>query len=136
MKKSVRGRDVAELREELLQQDPQLAERWRESEPRRRLSTALVAMRKAARLTQQRLAREAGWKQPQVARMESATGPWPSPEALRTYAHACGRSVGLVFVHPATERSVHIDGAVAFGSSDPDQLLDRMVDANVRVSKA
>ena len=114
--------------------ETELAAAWEAGEPRRRLSGALVAMRKAAGLSQRALAEAVGWKQPQVARMESATGPWPTREALHDYARACGRTVGLVFVHPRSGHALHIDSAVAFGSGERDQLLDRMADKNVRVS--
>ena len=130
-----RGATAAELREQLMREDPALAEAWEAGEPRRRLSMALVAMRKSAGLTQRGLAAITGWKQPQVARMESATGPWPSREALHDYAGACGRTVGLVFAHPKSG-GMHIDSTVAFGSDAPDHLLDRLADRQVRISGA
>ena len=127
------GASAAQLRERLMRDDPALAEAWEAGEPRRRLSAALVAMRKSAGLTQRALAAITGWKQPQVARMESATGPWPSRDALHDYASACGRTVGLVFAHPKSG-GMHIDSTVAFGSDAPDHLLDRLADRQVRIS--
>lgn len=131
--KTTSGASAAEIQQQLLRDNPELARAWEAGEPRRRLSMALLAMRKSAGLTQRALAAITGWKQPQVARMESATGPWPTREALHDYASACGRTVGLVFAQPRSG-GMHIDSTVAFGSDAPDHLLDRLADRRVRFS--
>lgn len=131
-KRPAAGQTAEELREELLR-DEEFARQWRENEPRRRLSRTLVSIRKAANLSQQELAKRASWNQAHVARMESATGPWPNPESVRKYAEACQMSAGYVFGH-TTGEGVHIDGAAFFGGSHSDDMLERIVDADVEVS--
>jgi hypothetical protein len=128
------GRRVAELRQALLRNDPELAKRWAQSAPRRRLSEALVTARGAAGHTQQRLAEIVGWPLERVVRMESATGPWPGPEELTTYAAACGRSVAIVFTHSDKAKSIHIDSVVALGTQDGDRLLERLAGVDVSLS--
>ena len=124
------GETAEQLREELLR-DEEVARLWRESEPRRRLADTLISMRKSANLTQREVASRGRWDQSHVSRMESATGPWPQPESVRTYADICGFSAGYVFAHAMGEE-VHIDGAVSFGNSEADQMLERIVDKAVR----
>lgn len=125
------GLDAGKLREEFLK-DPAFVRRWRQNKPRRRLSMVLISMRKNANLSQRRLGEDLGWNQSQIARMESATGPWPSPKSLRAFASACGVSVGLVFTHPEGE-SVHIDNAISFGDTEGDLLLEQIARRDVGV---
>lgn len=126
------GQTSEELREELLQ-DEEFAREWRKNEPRRRLSRALLSIRKSANLSQLELAEKVNWHQAHVARMESATGPWPNPESVRRYAEACGFSAGYVFAH-ADGGVVHIDGAASFGVSASDDMLERIANNDVEVS--
>ena len=134
MRNSKTGKPIDELRGELFREDPELERSWRDNASRRELSMALVAMRKAEGLTQRRLADRLGWKQPQVARLESATGPWPHADSLRAYASACGRSVGLVFAHVEGAGHVHIDGAIAFGQTEDDKRVAALKDADIEVA--
>jgi transcriptional regulator with XRE-family HTH domain len=66
-------------------------ETWHRSAPRRALSAALRGMRQDSGLSQTELAALIGVTQSDVARMESATGPWPNQAKLAAYAAACGR---------------------------------------------
>lgn len=90
------------LRQQELE-DREFVRAHKASELRRRLSNALIAMRKRAGLTQQGLADEARWKQPFVARLEGlATLALPSADRIKRYAEACGRHAVILFVNPKT----------------------------------
>jgi transcriptional regulator with XRE-family HTH domain len=117
----------------MFRDDPKLAQSWRDHESRRKLSSILLAMRKESGLTQRQLADKLNWKQPQVARLESATGPWPNRENLRAYTEACGRTVGLVFAHPEGRKKVHIDGTVAFGGPSSSVHIDQLAGTDIKV---
>jgi transcriptional regulator with XRE-family HTH domain len=120
---------VDDLRAEILARDPDAARRWEATAPRRRLSDALLALRKRAGLSQSAVARAAGWNQTHVARMESATGPWPNRDSLMAYVRVCDPDavVGLVFAHHDGER-LQIDTAVAFGNEPSDRQLECLTD--------
>lgn len=126
------GASAEELVGEIFARDQKALQDWQNSAPRRRLADALLAMRKRAGLSQLDVARAADWNQTHVARMESATGPWPNRESLNAYIHACDDSatVGLVIAHP-DGRTLHIDAAVAFGNQPSDQQFEALTDVTV-----
>ena len=128
------GASADDLRAEIFARDPDARGAWEQSAPRRRLADALLAMRRRAGLSQLDVARAARWNQTHVARMESATGPWPTRESLNGYIHACDASatVGLVIAHPE-DGTVHIDAAVAFGNQPTDRQFEALTD--VRLSE-
>lgn len=79
-----------EFKNELLQEDPVLAAEWEKNSSRRKLSQALILVRKHAGLTQAELAERIGWKQSAVSRIESATGPMPDTTTIDRYVRGCG----------------------------------------------
>ena len=76
---------------------PRARERWQKTLTRRTLSRMLRRMRRQRGLSQVEVARRMGTTQPKIARMESATGPWPSQQAIAAYAGACGHAAVLGF---------------------------------------
>ncbi|WP_200341094.1 helix-turn-helix domain-containing protein [Rhodovibrio sodomensis] len=126
------GASADALRAEIFARDPKAREDWDRSEPRRRLADALLAARKRAGLSQLDVARSADWNQTHVARMESATGPWPTRGSLNSYIRACDPSatVGLVIAHAEGE-FVQIDAAVAFGNQAIDRSLETLTNARL-----
>jgi transcriptional regulator with XRE-family HTH domain len=123
------GQSASELRERIFERNPEARHRWQRNEPRRRLALALLDLRKRANLTQKQVAEAAGWNPRHVARMESATGPWPNRESLNAYIHACDpeAAIGLVIAHPEGEE-MHIDKAVAFGQGPADSLFETLAE--------
>lgn len=85
---------------------------------RHALARALTAMRIRRGLSQDALGKRAGWDQSFVARMESATGPWPKRENIARYAEICGYEAGYVFGHREDDR-FHVDAAVGLTGEDP-----------------
>lgn len=90
-----------DLREELLQSDPEFAKLWDASAAKRAIAIALVRMRKQAQLTQSGLAERANWDKAFVSRLEGAAGPIPDTATLARYAKACQHAVGVVFASVA-----------------------------------
>lgn len=123
---------LEELRERRSREDPEAAERWERTAPRRRLAEGLIDLRRRAGMSQKQVAKAVGWNQTQVARMESATGPWPTHESLKAYAEACdpNTAIGLVIAH-AEPSSLHFDTVVAFGDRSADQQFERLSDKSV-----
>lgn len=117
------GRPVADLRDDMLQEDAQFRAAWDVLEVRRRIVTTLVKLRRDAKLTQKELARRAKWNPTFVSRLESFPPHGqkvsiPSIQTILTYAAACNSELGLVFGRPEGEH-VHINETVALGKSDP-----------------
>lgn len=77
--------------------DPELAAEWTRLQPRLRLAEGLRRMRLARGLTQSELAGALDTRQPDIARMESINGPWPSVHKVADYAEACGFKLTLQF---------------------------------------
>lgn len=71
---------------------------WRRAEPRRALSHALKKMRGVKGLSQREIAEAIGVKQSDIARMESAAGPWPNQSKLAAYAEVCGMRAVVGFI--------------------------------------
>ena len=64
-----------------------------------RLKTALVDLRSKLELTQRNLSEITGWKQPQIARIETIDGAHTAKLAnLVHYAEACNASIGIIFI--------------------------------------
>lgn len=76
---------------------PRAQAQWNKSLTRRTLSRMLRRMRRQRDLSQVQIAQRMGVTQPQIARMESATGPWPGQETIAAYAAACGHVAVLGF---------------------------------------
>ncbi len=70
---------------------------WDKSITRRALSNMLRRMRQERGLSQADVAKRLSTTQPVIARMESASGPWPSQDRIATFSNACGYLVGLCF---------------------------------------
>lgn len=124
------GTSLDAHRRKRFEEKPEAAERWTENTSRRRLALALIEHRRRAQKSQKEVARLAGWNQTQVARMESATGPWPNKHSLEQFVRACNPSatIGIVIAHSEDER-LHIDTAVAFGDEVADQEFEQMADS-------
>jgi transcriptional regulator with XRE-family HTH domain len=75
--------------EDGLERAPAFAELWQRTELKRAVATLLVRARKRASLTQEELANRLGLGQPQVSRMESATGSVPELPTIVRYLAAC-----------------------------------------------
>ena len=73
-----------------------------EQKERRELAYWLADTRRAVGKTQVDIARAMGRAQSFVARMESATGPWPRHEHIAAFAGACGKRMGLVMIDEDT----------------------------------
>lgn len=71
---------------------------WDKSITRRALSNMLRRMRQERGLSQLDVARRLSTTQPVIARMESASGPWPSQDKIAAFSNACGYLVGLCFL--------------------------------------
>ena len=94
---SLQSDSLDDLREELLESDPEFRKLWDASAAKRAIAIALVRMRKEAKLTQSELAESANWDKAFVSRLERATGPTPDTTTLARYAKACKHAVGVVF---------------------------------------
>ena len=106
---------LADLRDELLQTDPEFRRQWEASSAKRAIAIALVRMRSEAGRTQSEIAERAHWDKAFVSRLEGARGPVPDTATLMRYAAACGRAVGLVFASIGTN-SAHVIDAVTLAA--------------------
>ena len=94
---SLTSGSLDDLREELLDSDPEFRKLWDASAAKRAIAIALVRMRKQARMTQSDVAEHAKWDKAFVSRLEGAAGPVPDTATLARYAAACKHAVGVVF---------------------------------------
>jgi len=115
---------VHELMQKQLAERPALAKAWDESKSRRDLSAALGRLRRQAKLTQEEVARAAGWDQSFVSKLESATGPWPTQATLQKFAEACQGGVGLVF-YRESKKGVILEGSLALGTPRVQRSFER-----------
>ncbi|MBM9593301.1 helix-turn-helix domain-containing protein [Roseitranquillus sediminis] len=97
----------------MLERDPALNRSWNAHASKRRLALWLRAARREARLTQKALAERAGMSQPQISRMEDATGPLPDLSTIHAYLRGCGRVVLLSHSDPADAPPEHVQEAHA-----------------------
>lgn len=88
---------VGFIKSRLAEEDADLAREIAAEAPQRKLALALRSLRKRAGLTQAEVARVSGLAQPHISRLESATGPSPSPETLRRFAQACNARMEMTF---------------------------------------
>jgi len=122
---SLESGSLDDLRDELLQADPEFRRLWDESAPKRAIAIALVRMRKQAGFTQSELAARAGWDKAFVSRLEGAGGPVPDTSTLVRYAAACERAVGLVFASVEEDRA-HVIDAVTLGAPAAAHPFERL----------
>jgi len=94
---SLESGSLNDLREELLQTDPEFRQLWDASAAKRAIAIALVRMRKEIGRTQSEIAERAGWDKAFVSRLEGAGGPVPDTATLMRYAAACDHAMGVVF---------------------------------------
>jgi transcriptional regulator with XRE-family HTH domain len=94
---SLQSGSLDDLRDELLQSDPEFRKLWDASAAKRAIAIALVRMRKHAGIKQSELAVRATWDKAFVSRLEGGMGPVPDTATLARYAAACEHAVGLVF---------------------------------------
>jgi transcriptional regulator with XRE-family HTH domain len=106
---SPKSGSLDDLREELLQRDPEFRKLWEASAPKRAIAIALVRMRKQAKMTQSELAERANWDKGFVSRLEGANGPMPDTATLARYAKACQHAVGVVFASVANGHTLITD---------------------------
>jgi len=111
---------------EAIRRNPKIADRLRQSLPRLRIAASLVRVRNALGYTQRTVAERMGTPQSNVARLEKAFGNLQTMEALVAYAHACGLTLGLVFLRPEGE-TFEIVEAAGIGGERPDQFLRDIV---------
>lgn len=76
---------------------PRARARWDKAVTRRTLSNMLRHMRQVRGLSQMDVAKRLSTTQPDIARMESATGPWPSQDKIAAFSEACNFIAGLCF---------------------------------------
>ena len=87
-------------------QDPR-----RRTAPRRALSQMLRRMRRRRHLSQAAVAERMGTIQPVIARMESATGPWPGQETIAAFAAACDQVAVLGFIDAGADAGARESGS-------------------------
>ncbi|MEW8141733.1 MAG: helix-turn-helix transcriptional regulator [Candidatus Thiodiazotropha endolucinida] len=92
------NKSLKSLAQEIVDEDLELKENLKRSNPRIELARALIHIRRSARKTQQQVAEAMGTDQPFVSRMESAAGPFPDASSISAYANACHSGFGLLFV--------------------------------------
>lgn len=98
---------------------PEAKADWAATAERRALARWLADGRLAAGLTQAELGRRIGRAQSFVARMESATGPWPRHEHLAAFAAACGRRLVLrMEPEPSEGEAAFVSGAATAGLAE------------------
>jgi len=112
---SLESGSLTDLREELLESDPEFKQLWETSAPKRALAIALTRMRKQAGRTQSEIAQRTGWDKAFVSRLEGAGGPIPEMTTLRRYAEACGHAMGVVFASVEKDHA-HITDAVTLAA--------------------
>jgi transcriptional regulator with XRE-family HTH domain len=108
---------------EIIERNPKIGERVREQLPRARIAAALVRVRNALGLTQKDVARLMGAEQPNIARLEKASGNPQTTEALAAYAQACGLTLGLVFMCQGKNGVVIVEGTAIDEDERYDQFL-------------
>lgn len=116
-------RDMKSLMNDLRDRSPELDQRVRESEVRRKLALLLVEIRRGAGLTQKEVAAAMGRDQAFISRMESTVGPFPNPKSIEGYAHACNAAAGYVFAFMGHKRIM----TVSFGDQDEAEALQSAV---------
>lgn len=95
----------------LFKERPGLRESFEANRAKRNLSLAMRALRKEAGLTQLDIQKKSGLSQSHVSKIESATGPMPSPESIRKYADACEAKARVEFL-PKTASDTADDSKV------------------------
>jgi transcriptional regulator with XRE-family HTH domain len=108
---------------EIIERNPKIGERVREQLPRARIAAALVRVRNALGLTQKEVARHMGMDQPNIARLEKASGNPQTTEALAAYARACGLTLGLVFMRQEKNTVVVVEATAIDEDERYDQFL-------------
>jgi|SRR4029077_1913145 len=120
---------------EILRRNPKLAERMRVERPRARIAAALVRVRNALGYTQRDVAKLMKTDQPNIARLEKASGNPQTTDAIVAYAKACGLTVGLVFIQPH-QGSFAIVEATAIDHDDrSDEFLRGYITAQAEVQE-
>ena len=108
---------------EIIERNPEIGERVREQLPRARIAAALVEFPERFGPHAEQLARHMGADQPNVARLEKASGNPQTTEALAAYAQACGLTLGLVFMRQEKNRIVIVEATAI----DEDQRYDHFL---------
>jgi transcriptional regulator with XRE-family HTH domain len=109
--------DPEEERDAIEQLDGETLAAWHRSAPRRALSSALRGMRMARGRSQAEVAAAMGVTQSDVARMESATGPWPNQAKLAAYAEACGMKAVIGFIEAGSPDAASTMSIVPLGGT-------------------
>ncbi|MCB2054853.1 MAG: helix-turn-helix domain-containing protein [Geminicoccaceae bacterium] len=86
-----------DFRARLLEVRPDLAERVRDNEVKRKLALALRALRKERGLTQREIEARSGLAQSMISRLEAPSGPMPKWETIMRYVRACDGHMLLGF---------------------------------------
>jgi transcriptional regulator with XRE-family HTH domain len=116
---------LTDLRDELLQSDPEFRRLWEGTEAKRAIATSLVRLRKQAGRTQSEIAERAGWDKAFVSRLEGASGAMPDTLTLARYAAACGQALALVFA-AVEKKHAHVIDVVTLaapGAAHPFEQL-------------
>jgi transcriptional regulator with XRE-family HTH domain len=90
------------LREEILA-DPQVREEYERLRPQHELASRLIALRKTLDLSQRDLARAAGMRQPQIARIETGESS-PTWATLSRIFEAVGAEVEVTLRMPGGKK--------------------------------
>jgi transcriptional regulator with XRE-family HTH domain len=90
---------------------------WDKSITRRALSNMLRRMRQKRGLSQSDVAKRLGTSQPVIARMESASGPWPSQDRIAAFSNACDYLVGLCFLNAGGGSEAQLEESADAGTA-------------------
>jgi transcriptional regulator with XRE-family HTH domain len=127
---------LTDLRDELLNADPEFRSLWEGNAAKRAIAIALVRMRKQAGRSQSEIAERAGWDKAFVSRLESAAaGVNPDTKTLVRYAAACGKALGLVFASVEADRA-HVIDAVTLAAPAAGHPFEQLRGGDLALSEA
>jgi transcriptional regulator with XRE-family HTH domain len=126
---------LTDLRDELLQSDPEFRRLWEGSAAKRAIAIALVRMRKQAGRSQSEIAERAGWDKAFVSRLEGAAGAIPDTSTLVRYVAACGQALGLVFASVESDRA-HVIDAVTLSAPAAAHPFEQLRGGDLALSEA
>lgn len=78
---------------EIFSELPEVKQKWEATQAKREIAKKLIAMRMAAGLTQEQIAKFTGWGLSTVESVEGPFGDVPSVEVVGGYVQACGRNI-------------------------------------------
>lgn len=118
---------ISNVFNEAIRRNPKILEHLRQSLPRARIAASLVRLRNALRYTQRDVATLMNTPQSNVARLEKATGNPQTTDALVAYAHACGLTLGLIFMRQEGDSFSVVEASAIGGGERADRFLREMI---------